>query len=309
MSLCYRFNRLFPVWALSLALIAALWPQPFTQLAGYIPQLLALVMFAMGLTLSGRDFARVAASPRPVLVGIALQFTLMPLAALAVSKVLSLDLQLTTGMVLVGASAGGTASNVITWLAGGRVALSVSMTLLSTLASVLLTPLIVWLLVGASVAVDPAAMLFSILTIVCAPVLLGVAAHHWLGERSKPLEPALASLAVVMIVVIIAIVVALNAGDLLRLGPWVALAVALHNALGLVGGYGVSRLLGFDRRTARTLAIEVGMQNSGLSVTLAHQFFTATAALPGALFSIWHNISGSLLAGYWRRKSPGDGGE
>jgi len=181
------------------------------------------------------------------------------------------------------------------------------MTLVSTLTSVLLTPLIVWLLVGASVEVDPAAMLLSILTIVCAPVLLGVAVHHWLGERIQPLEPALASLAVVVIVVIIAIVVALNAGDLVRLGPWVALAVVLHNLVGLAGGYGASRLLGFDARTARTLAIEVGMQNSGLAVALAHQFFTVTAALPGALFSIWHNISGSLLAGYWRRKSPGGG--
>lgn len=223
MRLFRAFNRLFPLWAIGLALLAVFWPEPFTRLSGRIPGLLALVMFAMGLTLSGRDFVRVASSPRSVLAGVALQFTLMPLAALGVSRLLGLDVRLITGMVLVGASAGGTASNVIAWLAGGRVAVSVSMTLVFTLASVVLTPLIVWFLVGASVEVRVGTMLLSILTIVCAPVLLGVAAHHWLGERIRPLEPAL--------------------------------AVVLHNALGLAGGYGLSRLLGFDRRTARTLAV------------------------------------------------------
>lgn len=297
-----RLNRLFPLWAILISVLAALQPGLFAGLAGQIPLLLAVIMFAMGLTLSKDDFLRVIRSPLAVAVGVGLQFLLMPLAALAVSYTLRLDAALTAGMVLVGATSGGTASNVITWLAGGRVALSVSMTLVSTLASVVLTPFITWLLVGQSVDVPVWGMLTSIAKLVVAPVVLGVIAHHFLRDKIRAVEPALATLAMAAIVLIIAIVVALNAGRLFTLGPVVAIAVIAHNGLGLAGGYWFSRLLGYDVRTARTIAIEVGMQNSGLAVALANQFFTATAALPGALFSVWHNISGSLLAGYWKRR-------
>ncbi|MDN3554431.1 bile acid:sodium symporter family protein [Halomonas maura] len=297
-----RLNRLFPLWAILFALCAAWQPDWFTGLAGQIRLLLALIMFAMGLTLSRQDFAGVLRAPLPVAVGILLQFTLMPLAALAVSWGLGLDAALTTGMVLVGATAGGTASNVMTWLAGGHVALSVSMTLASTLVSVAATPLLTWMLVGQSVEVPVAGMFLSIAQLVIAPIALGVVVHHLLGARVRAVEPLLASLAMAAIVLIIAIVVGLNAERLLTLGPLVALAVILHNAIGLAGGYGLARLVGFEVRVARTVAIEVGMQNSGLAVTLASQFFTASAALPGALFSVWHNVSGSLLAGYWKRR-------
>lgn len=306
MGIFERLNRLFPVWAVLMSAAAVWRPELFTGFVGQIQTLLAVVMFAMGLTLSQQDFLRVARAPKPLFVGMALQFVLMPLAALAVSRVLGLDADLTAGMVLVGATSGGTASNVITWLAGGRVALSVSMTLASTLASLALTPLITWLLIGQSVDVPVWGMLVSIAKLVIAPVVGGVVVHHLAGARIRSLEPALASLAMAAIVLIIAIVVALNAGHLAVLGPLVALAVVVHNALGLIGGYGISRLLGFDLRTARTIAIEVGMQNSGLAVTLASQFFSASAALPGALFSIWHNISGSALAGYWKRRPAAD---
>lgn len=302
MLLFERLNRLFPLWAVLFALLAVLSPSLFTGLAGQIQTLLALIMFAMGLTLSRHDFLGVVRAPLPMVVGVVMQFVFMPLAALGVSLVMGLSAELTTGMVLVGATAGGTASNVMTWLAGGRVALSVSMTLASTLVSVILTPLITWLLVGQSVDVPVWGMLASIAQLVVAPIAAGVVVHHFVGHHLRRIEPALATLAMTSIVLIIAIVMALNAGRLASLGPLVAIAVIAHNGLGLMGGYGVSRLLGFDERTSRTMAFEIGMQNSGLAVALANQFFTATAALPGALFSVWHNISGSLLAGYWKRR-------
>ncbi|WP_264477197.1 bile acid:sodium symporter family protein [Halomonas sp. M20] len=303
MSIFEQINRLFPLWAILFALVAAWQPEWFTGFAGQIKLLLAIIMFAMGLTLSRYDFLNVIRAPLPVAVGVVMQFSVMPLAALAVSWMLDLDAALTTGMVLVGATAGGTASNVVTWLAGGHVALSVSMTLTSTLVSVAATPLLTLLLVGESVDVPTGGMFLSIAQLVIAPIIVGVVIHHFLGYQLRRIEPMLATLAMAAIVVIIAIVVGLNAQRLATLGPLVALAVILHNAIGLVGGYSIGRLCGFDKRVARTLAIEVGMQNSGLAVTLANQFFSATAALPGALFSIWHNVSGSLLAGYWKRRS------
>ncbi|UTF59604.1 bile acid:sodium symporter family protein [Gilvimarinus sp. DA14] len=298
----HQFNRLFPLWAILLGTLGYLLPATFTPMAPGIAWLLALVMFAMGLTLSAADFARVVRTPRPILLGLALQFTVMPLAALAVSRLLGLSAELTTGMVLVGSAAGGTASNVIAWLAGGRVALSVSMTLASTLASVVLTPFITWLLLKNTVEINTLGMLASIAKIVVAPVLLGVALHHFIAKTIKRLEPMLASIAVALIALIIAIVVALNAGRLASIGALVLLAVVLHNGVGLLGGYWLARALLFDEPTCRTIAIEVGMQNSGLAVALAQQFFTATAALPGALFSVWHNVSGSVLASWWKKR-------
>ncbi|WP_263433962.1 bile acid:sodium symporter family protein [Chromohalobacter israelensis] len=302
MSIFERINRLFPVWAILLAVIAAFAPEFFTGLAGYIKTLLVIIMFAMGLTLTKDDFVRVVKTPKPIAVGVLLQFLVMPLAALLVSRVLGLSPELTIGMVLVGATAGGTSSNVMTWLAGGHVALSVSMTMVSTLISVVATPLITLLLLGQSIDVPVLGMLLSIAQLVVAPIVLGVVIHHLLGTHIQRVEPALATLAMAAIVLIIAIVVALNAGRLSTLGPVVALAVIAHNGIGLAAGYGLARALRFDTRTARTIAFEVGLQNSGLAVTLANQFFTATSALPGALFSVWHNVSGSLLAGYWKRR-------
>lgn len=297
-----RLNRLFPVWAILISVIAAWQPGWFTGFAPQIKLLLAIIMFAMGLTLSRDDFLGVIRSPIPVALGVILQFSVMPVAALLVSWSLGLSPELTTGMVLVGATAGGTASNVMTWLANGNVALSVSMTLTSTVVSVAATPLLTSLLVGQTVDVPVAGMFLSIAKLVIGPIVLGVVFHQFLGNRINRVEPVLASLAMFAIVFIVAIVVGLNADRLATLGPLVALAVVLHNMIGLTTGYGVARLFGFGEKTARTVAIEVGMQNSGLAVALANQFFTATAALPGALFSIWHNVSGSILAGFWKRR-------
>jgi BASS family bile acid:Na+ symporter len=205
-------------------------------------------------------------------------------------------------MVLVGSSPGGTASNVICFLAPGNVALSVSLTFLSTLLAFLLTPAFTWLLAGRAVPVPFASLLLDILRIVLAPVLIGAALNSLFGRRLKRLLPVFPVLSVLAIVVIIAIIVALNQPRLGHVGLAIGGAVVLHNGIGLLLGYLLPRLAGHDPVTARTLAIETGMQNSGLAVALALKHFGPLAALPGALFSIWHNLSGALLAAAWRRR-------
>lgn len=259
-------------------------------------------MFIMGLTLSTSDFKRIISEPKPVAVGVILQFVVMPLSALILANMLQLSNQLTIGMVLVGSCAGGTASNVICYLAKGDVALSISMTLTSTLLGVVLTPLLCTFLLATTIDVNTWEMLFSILQIVLLPVAAGLLVNSLWSARIKTLEPLLPTVSVIVILIIIAIVVALNAGRLLDVGLVTLIAVILHNLTGLGCGFVVSRLLGLDLRQSQTVAIEVGMQNSGLGVTLALQFFSTTAALPGAMFSVWHNVSGSILASYWGRK-------
>ena len=309
-----RFNALFPLGPRLLAAIACLVPEPFTAplidrwqlgLPQLVASLLMVIMFCMGLTLTPADFARVAREPHKVLLGVGLQFGLMPLAAWAVARLLALPADSATGLVVVGAAAGGTASNVITWLAGGRVALSITMTLTSTLVSVVATPLLTELYAGRALAVPVAAMMLSIAQIVVAPVLLGIVLNRFARERLAGREAWLATISMACIIAVIATIVAQNRAQLFTTGPLVALAVILHNLAGLVAGYGGARLLGCDRRDARTLAIEVGMQNSGLAAVLAAKYFGPAAALPGAIFSVWHNISGALLAGYWARRPTG----
>jgi bile acid:Na+ symporter, BASS family len=193
---------------------------------------------------------------------------------------------------------------VVCYLARGDVALSIALTTVSTLLAILTTPLLTWLYVGERVPVPVQSMLWSIFKIVLLPVSVGVLANSLAGRYLRPIKQVFPLLSVAAIVFIIAIVVALNRDNLGTMGWVVVLAVLLHNAGGLTAGYALARLLGWDERTARTLAIEVGMQNSGLAVTLAVKYFAPAAALPGALFSIWHNLTGSLLASFWSRRTP-----
>ncbi len=311
-NLLPRITALFPLWALLASALACLAPGWFTaniQVAGFdmgMPQLISpllmAIMFTMGLTLTPQDFLQVTREPHKVLLGVALQFGLMPLVAWLVAVMLGLSPEAMAGLVVVGAAAGGTASNVITWLAGGRVALSIAMTLVSTLVSVLATPLLTELYVGRALEVPVSSMMLSIVQIVLVPVLLGLLANRLWARQLAGREPWLALIAMVCIILVIATIVALNQSQLFTIGPLVALAVMLHNLTGLAAGYWGARLLGCDRRDARTIAIEVGMQNSGLAAVLAARYFGPAAGLPGAIFSIWHNISGSLLAGYWARR-------
>ncbi|ART82698.1 bile acid:sodium symporter [Oceanisphaera profunda] len=295
-------TQLFPLWALLLSALAFFQPQLFVGIKGQIVPLLTIIMLCMGLTLSISDFRNVLASKKALLVGVILQFSVMPVVALLIALLFGFDAELTVGMLLVGSVAGGTSSNVMCYLAKGDTALSISMTAISTLLGVVMTPVLVALLVGQSIDVPVQSMLISLLQVVVAPVLLGVVLNYALGGVVKRLEPILPLLSMVAIVLIIAIVVALNADNIAHIGGIVAVAVILHNSCGLLLGYGITALMGFDKKTCRTIAFEVGLQNSGLATALAMKFFSPAAALPGTLFSVWHNISGSLLAGYWAKK-------
>ena len=295
-------TTLFPFLANAGSLLA--WGQPdwFSPQKPLIVPLLGLVMFGMGMTLTGTNFLDVLRRPLPVLLGVSLQFLLMPFAAWALATVAGLPPQLAVGLILVGCSPGGTASNVICYLAKGDVALSITLTTVSTLVAVIATPLLTLLYAGQTVPVPAADILFTVFKIIFLPVLLGILANHFFHNTLAPARRIFPLLSVLAIVLIIMIIVALNHASLANVAAGVATVVVLHNAIGLLGGYWVPRWLGRDKRECRTLAIEVGMQNSGLAVALAVKYFSATAALPGALFSIWHNLSGSLLAGMWRRR-------
>jgi len=302
MRLVIAATRLFPLWALAGTAIAMAMPTPLAAWKAAIPWLLGLVMFGMGLTLKGADVLAALRRPRVLALGVALQFLLMPAFAWLVSKGLGLDPWLLAGMVLVGAAPGGTASNVICYLSRGDVALSITLTTASTLLSILATPALTLFYAGQAVPVPAGAMLETIARIVLLPVAGGMLVHKLLGHRLAPFEALFPLVSVAAIVIIITIIVALNEARLAELSLVLLSAVALHNGLGLAAGYWIARLAGQDRRTARTLAIEVGMQNSGLAVALAVKHFAAVAALPGAVFSVWHNLSGSLLAALWSRK-------
>jgi BASS family bile acid:Na+ symporter len=295
-------TRLFPLWAILFSALAWFQPALFSQYKNWIVPLLSVVMFGMGMTLHLSDFKRAFNMPGLILTGLTLQYSVMPLAAIAIATLLGLSPVLTAGMVLVGASPGGTASNVICYLARGNVALSITLTAISTMLAIVLTPLIALLLIDASIDVPAGKMLFSIMTMVIIPVSLGISMNHYLGKALKPVRHVFPLVSVFAIVFIIAIIVALNANRLPQLGPALLLAVVLHNAAGLIIGYFCARALNTPAAEARTLAIEVGMQNSGLAVALAIKYFTASAALPGAIFSIWHNLSGSALATLWSKR-------
>jgi len=294
--------QLFPLWALLLSVAAFLQPALFVDLKSQIVPLLTIIMLAMGLTLSPADFKKVLKNTKAIGVGVLLQFMVMPIAAFIIALSFGFDTQLTVGMLLVGSVAGGTSSNVMCYLAKGDTALSISMTAISTLLGVVLTPFLVSLMIGESVDVPVASMLLSLFKIVLLPVAVGVLINTFFGNTIRKAEPILPYLSMFAIVLIIAIVVALSSAKLVEVGLIVVAAVVIHNAIGLTLGYWVTHLLGFDKRVCRTIAFEVGLQNSGLAAALAIKFFTPLAALPGSIFSVWHNISGSLLASYWSRK-------
>ncbi|EJD6474646.1 bile acid:sodium symporter family protein [Providencia rettgeri] len=297
-----KVTRLFPLWALLLSIFAYYTPNSFTGVSPFISYLLMLIMFTMGVTLRISDFKRVVTRPAPVIICTFIHYLIMPLAAWLLAKAFDMPADLAVGMILVGSVASGTASNVMIYLARGDVALSVTISSVSTLVGVFATPLLTLLYADTSISVNVMGMLLSILQIVIIPIIAGLVIHHLFSEIVKKIEPFLPSLSMICILAIISAVVAGSQSHIASVGFMVAIAVVLHNGIGLIGGYWGGRLFGFDESTCRTLAIEVGMQNSGLAATLGAQYFGAMAALPGALFSVWHNLSGSLLAGYWQGK-------
>lgn len=301
-----RVTRLFPVWALLVTLVAYFSPALFNPIAGHVTMLLTIVMLAMGVTLSFADFKRVFLRPAPVLAGIVIHYLVMPLAAWVIAKTLRMPPDLTVGMVLVGSVASGTASNVVIYLARGDVALSISISAMSALVGAVVTPLLTRFYLDASIAVDMRGMLVSILQIVVVPIAAGLVINSLFAKQVRRIEPVLPLVSLIAIVLLIGIVVGGAQKSIMSVGLVVIAGVILHNGIGLLSGYWGGRLLGFDESVCRTLAIEVGMQNSGLAATLGKVYFSPLAALPGALFSVWHNLSGSALAGYWAGR-PGKG--
>jgi len=292
----------FPIWAILISVLALYYPHWFADLKSWIVPLLMIVMLGMGLTLRWQDFKQVWQHRLVVGLGVGIQFVIMPLAAWLLSLGFGLSLELTIGMLLVGATAGGTASNVMAYLAKGDIALSVSMTLVSTLIAVVMLPFLTWLYLGQSVDVPASSMLVMLLKMIVAPLLIGMVLNGLFHQRITALLVVFPMFSMGVILLIIAIVVALNANNLQTVAWSLVLVVMLHNLIGLFSGYWFTRKLGYNSKIARTVAIEVGMQNSGLSVALALKYFTAASALPGALFSIWHNLSGSVFASYWQTR-------
>jgi BASS family bile acid:Na+ symporter len=231
----------------------------------------------------------------------------MPAAGFVLAWAFGLDPVLASGVILVGSCPGGTASNVITYLARGDVALSVTITSATTLIAPLMIPASMYIFAGKWIDVPASGLFVSAVKIILLPVALGVAARAVLKDKIEYILPVLPGLSAVWIVFIVAVIVAANAGSIARVGAEVALIVVIHNAIGLSVGYGLARLSGMDVTSARAVSVEVGMQNSGLAVALANVHFGALAALPGAVFSVWHNISGSAIAWWWRRSPARDG--
>ncbi len=293
---------LFPALILLGGLCGMLFPQAFLGLTGWINPLLMVIMFCMGLTLTLPDFALIFKNPLPVLGGVVAQFVIMPAMGWLVATVLHLEPALAAGLILVGCAPGGTASNVVSYLARGNVALSVAMTSVSTLIAPVLTPLLALWSAGQYMPVDAGSMAVSVVQIVLIPVVLGLVLRMLLNSLVLKVNALLPWVSVLAITFVVTIIIAGSAQAILSAGLLVLVAVILHNGLGLLLGYGAGVLLRVPDDARRTMAIEVGMQNSGLAGGLAKQYFSPEAALPAAVFSVWHNLSGSVVAAYWRRK-------
>lgn len=302
-----RAVTVFPVLVVAAGALGLLSPATFTGYGTYVPYLLGVVMFCMGLTMSLEDFKGVARRPWVVLLGLVAHYVIMPGLGWLIAHLLHLSPALAAGVVLVGCAPSGTASNVVTYLARGDVALSVSVATVSTVLAPLLTPPLTLLLAGQYLPVDAGSMVTDILKTVLLPVVAGLVvrllAGRWI-ERVLGAMPWLSSLAIAAIV---AVVVAGSADALKSAALTVLLAVVLHNGCGLALGYGCGRLARLGRPASRAMAFEVGMQNSGLAASLATAHFTPLAALPAAVFSVWHNISGALVAAWMARRTPGRG--
>ena len=269
----------------------------------WVNYLLMIVMFGMGLTLNFSDFKVVFSRPKDILIGCAAQFLIMPVLAFFLGKVFALETGLLAGVVLVGTCPGGTSSNVITYLSGGDVALSVGMTSVNTLLAPFLTPAITYFLLRTQVKVDVYSMFISIVQVVIIPIALGFVINHFIGKYTRAAKKILPLISVSAITMIVCAVVSHNAEKILGTSAVVFVVVILHNLLGYAAGYGTACLLHMSAPKKKALSIEVGMQNSGLATSLASTAFSGLpmATVPGAVFSVWHNISGAVLASLFNR--------
>ncbi|MCK8622853.1 bile acid:sodium symporter family protein [Prevotella sp. E13-27] len=303
-TICDFIARWMGVMVLLVAVVSLAVPSSFIWVDTWaINPMLGVIMFGMGLTLAPQDFKIVLSRPKDILFGCLAQFTVMPLLAWTLAWAFSLPKELALGVILVGCCPGGTASNVITYLAKGDLALSVGMTATSTLLAPVMTPLLVWLLAGTMVDVDTMGMLMSIVYVIIAPIIAGLFCQRFLPSLTRSVVPYLPAFSSVVIALVVGIIVSHNATRLLVGGMLVILVVMLHNVLGLTIGFLIGRLLKLERAKCVAVSIEVGMQNSGLASSLAVLHFAAypLATIPGAIFSVWHNISGALTAKLYSR--------
>jgi BASS family bile acid:Na+ symporter len=298
----------FTLWVIVFAILAFYNPNFFKWLVPYISILLGIIMFGMGMTLSPEDFKQILKQPKNVIIGVLLQFIIMPLLGFGIVLLLQLPYQLAAGVVLVGCVPSGTASNVMTLIAKGDVLLSVTVSSITTLLSPFITPYLYYWLAGTWIPIDPNAMFVDILKIILIPIVLGFLIRVLFGaERTKAVSYFLPSVSVFAIVLIISAVIAVTRDRLFLVAIPVIIAVILHNSLGYLLAYLSSKyLFGMTEKQARAISFEVGMQNSGLSTVLAMKFLTPIAALPSVVFSVWHNLSGSMLANFWSQRDPED---
>mgnify|MGYP003292166627 FL=1 len=299
------FSRFMALIVLAVAALALFVPASglWIELKA-VNYLLMVVMFGMGLTMKLNDFKVVFVQPKEMIIGCIAQFTIMPLLAFMLGKVFGLETGLLAGVILVGTCPGGTSSNVITYMSKGNVALSVGMTSVNTLLSPVLTPAITYLLLRTSVNVDVWAMCLSIIQVVILPIALGFVVNRFAAKFVARAVEILPVVSVIAICLIVATVVSHNAEKIMTTGAIVFVVVILHNLLGYACGFGVGKLFRMDLAKTKALTVEIGMQNSGLATSLAATSFPnlAMATVPGAIFSVWHNISGAVLAGFLQRK-------
>ena len=303
-SISAFFSKTFALWVIAFALISYYFPQGFLFLLPYVSILLGVVMFGMGLTLSPKDFSEVFHRPIQVIIGIVGQFVLMPLIAFFLVKAFGLSADLAAGVLLVGCCPGGTSSNVMSYLGKGDVPLSVTITSCTTILAPLVTPGLFWLFAHQYIEVDPAAMFWSIVKIVLLPIIGGVVVNALFGTVVKKVVVALPLISVFAIISIVTAVVSASAERIAETALIIFLVVALHNCIGYLFGYLLGKVFGMKLAQKKTLAIEIGMQNSGLAATLAAKLATTgainpIAAVPVAVFSVWHNISGPILATFF----------
>ena len=296
-------TSLFPLWVIVFSIWAYFDSQTWTALQTFVIPLLSIVMFSMGLTLKTKDFYRIFKNFKIILLGIFLQFLLMPGIGYFLISIFDLETVIAIGILLVGTAPGGTASNVICYLAKGDIALSISLTTCSTFLAVFFMPTLFWLYTGTDIDVPILQMMLSIFKIIILPVTLGVILNSLNLKFLNKIKNALPLIAITAIVIIIATIIGSSSDQILIYGWLILLIVIFHNLLGFIFGYYSCYLLNLDKKTSRTIAIEVAMQNSGLATALAIKYFGAISAIPAAFYSVWHNISGSLIASFWKKST------
>lgn len=301
------FGKWMALIVIAVAALALFVPQTCLWVkTSWINWLLGIVMFGMGLTLKMDDFKVVFSRPKDIIIGFIAQFTLMPLIAFLLTKAFNLPTEIAVGVILVGTCPGGTSSNVMTYLSKGDVPLSVGMTAVSTLFAPLMTPLLTLLYAGQRVDVNAVAMFLSIVKVVLLPITLGLVCNYFFEKVTREIVRILPLISTIAIIMIIASVVSANSARLKTVGVMVVIVVILHNLLGYAAGFGVGKLLRLNTTKCRALSIEVGMQNSGLATSLAATHFAQypLATIPGAVFSVWHNISGAVYANFLANRHP-----